>query len=88
MPPASRQEACAPRPKSRTGSFRSGWTPEKYSVFEQPIRQGLAAAGRSAAEFDVAPFVTVVIGDNVEECMRPIRGTMALYIGGMGARKP
>ena len=68
------------------GFFPIWMDPEKYSVFEQPIRKGLAAAGRSAAEFDVAPFVTVVMGDNVEECMRPIRGTMALYIGGMGAR--
>ena len=68
------------------GFFPIWMDPEKYSVFEQPIRKGLAAVGRSAAEFDVAPFVTVVIGDSVEECMRPIRGTMALYIGGMGAR--
>ena len=68
------------------GFFPIWMDPEKYSVFEQPIREGLAASGRSAAEFDVAPFVTVVMGDSVEECMRPIRGTMALYIGGMGAR--
>ena len=68
------------------GFFPIWMDPEKYSVFEQPIRAGLAASGRSAAEFDVAPFVTVVMGDSVEECMRPIRGTMALYIGGMGAR--
>ena len=68
------------------GFFPIWMDPEKYSVFEQPIREGLSAAGRSAAEFDVAPFVTVVMGDSVEECMRPIRGNMALYIGGMGAR--
>ncbi len=68
------------------GFFPIWMDPEKYSVFEQPIRAGLAASGRSAAEFDVAPFVTVVMGESVEECMRPIRGTMALYIGGMGAR--
>ena len=68
------------------GFFPIWMDPDKYSVFEQPIREGLAAAGRSAAEFDVAPFVTVIVGDSVEECMRPIRGSMALYIGGMGAR--
>ena len=68
------------------GFFPIWMDPEKYSVFEQPIRAGLAASGRSAAEFDVAPFVTVVMGESVEECMRPIRGTMALYVGGMGAR--
>ncbi|MDE0053245.1 MAG: LLM class F420-dependent oxidoreductase [Gammaproteobacteria bacterium] len=68
------------------GFFPIWMDPEKYSVFEQPVREGLEASGRTAAEFDFAPFVTVVMGDSVEECMRPIRGTMALYIGGMGAR--
>lgn len=68
------------------GFFPIWMDPEKYWVFEQPVREGLEASGRTAAEFDFAPFVTVVMGDSVEECMRPIRGTMALYIGGMGAR--
>ncbi len=68
------------------GFFPIWMDPEKCSVFEQPVREGLEAAGRSATEFDFAPFVTVVMGDSVEECMRPIRGNMALYIGGMGAR--
>ena len=68
------------------GFFPIWMDPEKYSVFEQPVREGLEASGRTAAEFDFAPFVTVVMGDSVKECMRPIRGTMALYIGGMGAR--
>ena len=26
------------------------------------------------------------MGDDVEQCMMPIRANMALYIGGMGAR--
>ena len=26
------------------------------------------------------------MGDDVEQCMMPIRGSMALYVGGMGAR--
>jgi hypothetical protein len=30
--------------------------------------------------------VTVIVGDDVKQCMAPIRGNMALYIGGMGAR--
>ncbi len=30
--------------------------------------------------------MTVVMGDDVEKCMAPIRGNLALYIGGMGAR--
>ena len=26
------------------------------------------------------------MGDDVDQCMMPVRGMMALYIGGMGAR--
>lgn len=69
------------------GFFPIWMDPEKYSVFEAPIKKGFAAAGdKNLTQFEVSPFVTVVIGDNVEECMMPIRGNMALYIGGMGAR--
>lgn len=69
------------------GFFPVWMDPEKYSVFQGPIEKGFAAAGeKNLTQFDIAPFVTVVMGDSVEECMVPIRGSMALYIGGMGAR--
>ena len=70
------------------GFFPIWMDPEKYSVFEGPINKGLAAADndKSLLNFEVSPFVTVNIGDDVEQCMVPIRGNMALYIGGMGAR--
>ncbi len=70
------------------GFFPVWMDPEQYHVFDEPIRKGFAAAGgdKSLASFDIAPFVTAVLGDDVEQCMMPIRGAMALYIGGMGAR--
>jgi len=69
------------------GFFPVWMDPAKYSVFQEPIEKGFASAGdKTLLDFDIAPFVTCVMGDNVEECMQPIRGNMALYIGGMGAR--
>ena len=68
------------------GVFPIWMDPDKHSVIDEPIDRGLAAAGRTRAEFDVAPFVTLAMGDDVATCMMPIRGSMALYIGGMGAR--
>jgi len=69
------------------GFFPIWMDPEKYSVFEEPIQEGFAKAGdKDLTQFEVSPFVTVVMGDDVEKCMMPIRGSMALYIGGMGAR--
>jgi alkanesulfonate monooxygenase SsuD/methylene tetrahydromethanopterin reductase-like flavin-dependent oxidoreductase (luciferase family) len=62
--------------------------PDQYHVFDEPIRKGFAKAGnnKDLTQFDIAPFVTCIMGDDVEQCMLPIRGNMALYIGGMGAR--
>lgn len=69
------------------GFFPIWMDPEKYSVFQPDIDKGFAKAGdKSLSQFEVSPFVTVVIGDDVEKCMQPIRSSMALYIGGMGAR--
>ncbi len=70
------------------GFFPIWMDPDQYSVFKEPLEAGFAAAGngKTLADFDVAPFVNVVVGDDVEACMQPIRGNMALYIGGMGAR--
>jgi F420-dependent oxidoreductase-like protein len=69
------------------GFFPIWMDPDKYSVFKGPIEKGLAkASNKTLANFDIAPFVTASIGVDVRECMKPIRGHMALYIGGMGAR--
>ena len=68
------------------GFFPVWMDPEQYHVFEQPVSRGLEKAGKELNQFDIAPFVTVVMGDDIEQCMMPVRGSMALYIGGMGAR--
>jgi len=69
------------------GFFPIWMDPERYRIFEDPINAGFADAGdKSLTDFDVSPFVTCVMGDDIEQCMVPIRGNMALYIGGMGGR--
>ena len=70
------------------GFFPVWMDPEQYKVFAEPIEKGFAAAGggKSLANFDVAPFVRVIVADDVAAAMQPLREHMALYIGGMGAR--
>lgn len=70
------------------GFFPVWMDPEQYNVFQEPLEKGFANAGdnKNLAGFDIAPFVTVTVGDDVDACMQPIRASMALYIGGMGAR--
>jgi len=63
-------------------------SPDKPEVILQPVAEGIAAAteGKRIEDFDVAPFVTVVLGDDLEKCRFPVKAMLALYIGGMGAR--
>ena len=70
------------------GFFPVWMNPDRYDLFAPAIRAGLAAAGNGKTEgdFDVAPFVRVCLGDDLEACRRPVKQELALYIGGMGAR--
>ncbi len=45
-----------------------------------------AGGGKSLTDFDLAPYVTCVMGDDLELCRAPVKASLALYIGGMGAR--
>jgi F420-dependent oxidoreductase-like protein len=70
------------------GVFPVWMSPARARIVEEPIARGMAKAGggRRRASFDLAPFVTVVLGDDLEKCRMPVKGMLALYIGGMGAR--
>ena len=59
-----------------------------YGVFADAVEAGFAEAGggKSLATFDIAPFVTVRLGDDLDACRLPVKQQIALYVGGMGAR--
>jgi alkanesulfonate monooxygenase SsuD/methylene tetrahydromethanopterin reductase-like flavin-dependent oxidoreductase (luciferase family) len=62
--------------------------PDRWDLYEGPVKEGFAKSGgrKSMDNFEVAPFVTCVMGSDLEKCRMPVKGAMALYIGGMGAR--
>ena len=70
------------------GFFPVCMNPDRYDLFAPAIDEGLAAVGNGRRDkgFDVAPFVRVCMGDDLEACRRPVKQEQALYIGGMGAR--
>ena len=68
------------------GVFPVWMDPERFDVFAAPIEKGLAKGGKTLLDFDISPFVTCVPGDDLDACRMPVKGGMALYIGGMGAR--
>jgi F420-dependent oxidoreductase-like protein len=60
--------------------------PERFDVIEPNLNEGFAKSGRSLANFDVAPTVAVILGDDLDLCRGPLKMSLALYMGGMGAR--
>ena len=84
--------AVGPKNLELTGEIADGWLP----IFFAPehagdqlaaVAAGRARSGRSTGGFDVAPVVSVVIGDDVAACADRIRPHAALYVGGMGSRQ-
>jgi F420-dependent oxidoreductase-like protein len=63
------------------------WMNPESDVLMSSIQKGLDKGNKTTKDFDVAPAVTVIIGDDVDRCRMQIKGSMALYIGGMGARE-
>ena len=70
------------------GFFPVWMDPECFGLFTPALEAGFkkAGAGKSLDSFDVAPFVTVIVGDDVEQCRNMMKPMLALYVGGMGAR--
>jgi F420-dependent oxidoreductase-like protein len=70
------------------GFFPLWMNPERFDLFEDALNEGFAASagGKSLETFEIAPFVHIRIGDDLEACRRPVKEQFALYVGGMGAR--
>ena len=71
------------------GVFPMMMDPEKFDVAYLPyLEEGFAAAGngKSLANFAVVPGVSVIVSDEPDKARMAVKGGMALYIGGMGAR--
>lgn len=86
--------AIGPQNVELTAEIADGWlpiffSPDKYdAIYKESVETGFAKAGggKSMADFDIAPTVSVVINDNLDICYNMLRPFLALYIGGMGAK--
>jgi len=63
-------------------------SPERLETIVAPVQEGMAkaGAGKSLADFDLAPYIRVSMGEDLAACRNAVRPQLALYIGGMGAR--
>ncbi len=68
------------------GVFPVWMDPNKYDVIGEHLEKGLEKSGKSLQDFDIAPFVSVAMNDDIDAAFDSLRPWLALYIGGMGAR--
>ncbi len=82
--------ALGPKNIELAGEIADGWLPIFYSPTREATQLAALDAGlakRAVSEpFDIAPSVIVELGDDVAACRERVKPTLALYIGGMGAR--
>ena len=69
------------------GLFPVFMSPDKIDIITSEVEKGFAKAStdKNFDSFDIAPFLTVQMGDDLDACRMPIKQFLALYIGGMGS---
>ncbi|WP_394934895.1 LLM class F420-dependent oxidoreductase [uncultured Ilumatobacter sp.] len=82
-----------PKNVALSAEIADGWlplffSPKDDSFYRDQLDKGFAASGNPAKKenFAVTATVSIVPGDNVQECADMIRPFLALYAGGMGAK--
>ena len=82
-----------PKNVSLSAEICDGWLPLFFSPkddawYRERLRIGFEAAGDpgKADRFEVASMLTIIPGDDAEQCADLMRPMVALYAGGMGAK--
>jgi F420-dependent oxidoreductase-like protein len=81
--------ALTPRSLRQAGEVADGWLPthwplERFQDGLAQIRAGAEALGRDLTRFEIAPFVNVVVTEDVVSGRNRARLPLAYYVGGMG----
>jgi F420-dependent oxidoreductase-like protein len=77
--------AMGPRNTRLAAEIADGMIPLFTSPYQPKILTDHLSA--APAHFDVAPMVTVVVGDDLDACFDKIRPALAFMLGGMGTRE-
>lgn len=83
-----------PKNVALSAEIADGWlaiffSPKNDAFYRAALDKGFSRPGarRTAEDFEVAASVPMLVNDDVELCADVIRPYLALYIGGMGAKK-
>jgi F420-dependent oxidoreductase-like protein len=82
-----------PKNVAMAAEIADGWLPLFFSpksdkFYRNALAEGFARDGarHTAADFEVAAMVPVIVHDDIEAAANLIRPMLALYVGGMGAK--
>ena len=73
-----------PKNVAMAAEIADGWLPLYYSPWRQHVYADQIAHAKPG--FEIMQGVSVIITDDIDEALVPIKQNLALYIGGMGAR--
>jgi alkanesulfonate monooxygenase SsuD/methylene tetrahydromethanopterin reductase-like flavin-dependent oxidoreductase (luciferase family) len=73
-----------PKNVTMAAEIADGWLPLFYSPYRPQVYADQIAGARPG--FEIMQGITVVVSDDVEQALLPVKQHLALYIGGMGAK--
>lgn len=73
-----------PKNVTMTAEIADGWLPLYYSPYRQEVYADQLKGAKPG--FEIMQGMPVIINDDIEEAVVPLKHSLALYIGGMGAK--
>ena len=73
-----------PKNVAMTAEIADGWLPLYYSPYRQEVYADQLKGAKPG--FEIMQGMPVIINDDIEEAVVPLKHSLALYIGGMGAK--
>ncbi|MBM3679546.1 MAG: LLM class F420-dependent oxidoreductase, partial [Actinobacteria bacterium] len=84
--------AIGPRNVALAAEIADGWlpiffSPERFTETHRPaLEEGFGRRGGRPVGWELAPIVSIAVGDDLAAARDMLRPELALYVGGMGAR--
>ena len=73
-----------PKNVTQTAEIADGWLPLYYSPYRQDVYADQLAGAKEG--FEITAMATLVVTDDIEAGLAPVKAMLGFYIGGMGAK--
>ena len=73
-----------PKNVTQTAEIADGWLPLYYSPYRQDVYADQLAGAKDG--FEITAMATLVVTDDIEAGLAPVKAMLGFYIGGMGAK--